>query len=322
MKQAKLHTVLVSDRRTPRRRNTENLAPTSPHHCVSTSLRHALPLTATWYQWFLAGLLMVVMGCNSSPKSSTSETPTSSSSSVASKPTEASPIPSLSPANPAAFTPAEISPPSSPPASSPVTSKPTEVSQPSSATISKQLSPPASADFTISANGIGAARVGMTLGQLKQLLAGKAEFTVKSPFIVDFDAIALSQGGKDQFYILYPAGSPLADSDIIEALVTDNPNYRTAQGVGPGTLIEQAEAVYGDATLSYNTALESREYVKFAKDSSDAIAFRIKPSQEQALVGIYPSSNTELKQTKEFQKMATIGFVEVYCRQNCPLPTR
>jgi hypothetical protein len=320
MKQAKLHTVLVSDRRTPRRRNTENLAPTSPHHCVSTSLRHALPLTATWYQWFLAGLLMVVMGCNSSPTSSTSETPTSSSSSVASQPTDASPIPSVSPANPAAFTPA--APASSPPASSPVTSQPTEASQPSSSTVSTQLSPPASADFTISANSIGAARVGMTLGQLKQLLAGKAEFTVKSPFIVDFDAIAVSQGGTDQYYILYPAGSPLADSDIIEALVTDNPNYRTAEGVGAGTLLEQAEAVYGDATLSYNTALESREYVKFAKHPSEAISFRIKPSQEQPLVGIYPSSNTELKQTKEFQKMATIGFVEVYCRQNCPLPTR
>ncbi|MCA1994869.1 MAG: hypothetical protein LDL41_22900, partial [Coleofasciculus sp. S288] len=48
----------------------------------------------------------------------------------------------------------------------------------------------------ISAGGIGPAKVGMTLGQLKQLLAGKATFQVKSPFIVDFDAIAVVQAGK------------------------------------------------------------------------------------------------------------------------------
>lgn len=90
----------------------------------------------------------------------------------------------------------------------------------------------------ISAEGIGSAKVGMTLGALKKALAGKAEFKVKSPFIVDFDAIAVIESGKEQYYILYPAGSPLADADVIEALVTDNPNYRTAEGVGPGTPIK------------------------------------------------------------------------------------
>ncbi len=173
----------------------------------------------------------------------------------------------------------------------------------------------------ISAEGIGSAKVGMTLGELKKALAGKAEFKVKSPFIVDFDAIAVSQAGKEQYYILYPAGSPLADSDVIEALVTDNPDYRTAEGVGPGTPIKQAEAVYGEATLSYNTLNESREYVKFAKLPSKAIAFRTEATQGQQLGGIYPSSKTEFKQTKEFQKTASIGLVEVYCRQNCPLPS-
>jgi hypothetical protein len=161
----------------------------------------------------------------------------------------------------------------------------------------------------------------MKFGELKKRLAGKAEFQVKSPFIVDFDAIAITQGGKEQYFILYPAGTPLADSDVIEALVTDNPNYRTAQGVGPGTPIKQAEAVYGDATLSYNSLNESREYVKFANQSSKAIAFRSDAPQGQQLVGIYPSSKTEFKQTKEFDKTASIGLVEVYCRNNCPLPS-
>lgn len=173
----------------------------------------------------------------------------------------------------------------------------------------------------ISAEGIGEAKVGMTFGELKKRLGTKAQFQVKSPFIVDFDAIAIVQSGQAQYYILYPAGVPLSDSDIIEALVTDNPNYRTAQGIGSGTPITQAEAVYGEATLSYNTVNESREYVKFAKEPSEAIAFRVAAPKGQQFAGNYPSSTAELKETKDFQKPASIGFVEVYCRQNCPLPS-
>ena len=173
----------------------------------------------------------------------------------------------------------------------------------------------------ISAEGIGEAKVGMTFGELKKRLGTKAQFQVKSPFIVDFDAIAIVQSGQAQYYILYPAGVPLSDSDIIESLVTDNLNYRTAQGIGSGTPITQAEAVYGEATLSYNTVNESREYVKFAKEPSEAIAFRVAAPKGQQFAGNYPSSTAELKETKDFQKPASIGFVEVYCRQNCPLPS-
>ncbi|HEY9649201.1 MAG TPA: hypothetical protein V6C95_00955, partial [Coleofasciculaceae cyanobacterium] len=158
-------------------------------------------------------------------------------------------------------------------------------------------------------------------GQLKQSMAGQAEFQVKSPFIVDFDAIAVTQGGTVQFYILYPAGSPLADSDIIEALITDNPNYRTAEGIGPGTPIQTAEAVYGDATLSYNTFNESREYVKFAKQPSKSMSFRLGAGNDGSLAGVYPAAKGESNETKEFKKNASIRFVEVYCGRNCPPPS-
>lgn len=250
-------------------------------------------------RWLLTGWLMglVLVGCNRSPTPSVSETPVSSS-----NPTPSNPGVVYSTSNPTPSGPIEASP------------TPGKIS-------SQPLNPPASATFTISPQGIGLAKVGMTYGQLKQLLAGKAEFQVKSPFIVDFDAIAITQDGKEQFYILYPAGVPLADSDVIEAVVTNNPNYRTAQGVGPGTLIEQAEAIYGEATLSYNTLNESREYVQFANQPSQDIAFRTQPPPNQSFAGIYSESAAELKETQKIQQRASIGFVEVYCRQNCPLPT-
>lgn len=249
----------------------------------------------------VASFLLILMGCNQSQNSTT----------------QAKPFPTTTLNTPQTVV-------TSSPAATPVaiptpTTSPSVVTSPATpkAVI---LKPPNSKEQLISADGIGSAKVGMTLGELKRLLPG-AEFTVKSPFIVDFDAIAVSQAGKDQFYILYPTLLRLADTDIIEALVTDNPNYRTAEGVGPGTPLKDAQTAYGEASLSYNTQNESREYVKFAKLNTKAIAFRVKPPQGKALAGIYSSSKGELKQTKDFQQTATINLVEVYCRENCPLPT-
>lgn len=261
-------------------------------------------------KWFLISLLMVVVGCNSSPTPSTSETPASSSSPGTSNSVDASPS-----SKQVASQPAQVS-----PTPEQTTSEPAQASPAAQRIVSKPLSPPTSSALTISPEGIGPAKVGMKLGELKKVLAGKAEFQVKSPFIVDFDALAIVQSGQEQYYVLYPAGMPMADSDVIEALVTDNPNYRTAQGVGPGTPIEQAEAVYGQATLSHNTLNESREYVTFAKQPSEDISFRTRTPQGQQFAGIYPSSSAELKETKKFQDRAVIGLVEVYCRKNCPLP--
>ncbi|MGQ4646555.1 hypothetical protein [Lyngbya aestuarii] len=170
---------------------------------------------------------------------------------------------------------------------------------------------------TITANRIGAAKLGVTLGQLKRQLGNQAQFQVKSPYIVDFDAIAVSESDEIQYYILYPAGTTLENSDIIEVLVTDNSAYQTAQGVGPEIPLRQAEAIYGDATLFFSTANESREYINFANLSAD-ISFRPKAAEDGELVGIYPSPLEEYNQTKEYREPAVIGSVEIYCRQRCP----
>jgi hypothetical protein len=115
------------------------------------------------------------------------------------------------------------------------------------------------ASLTISDRTIGAAKVGMTFGELKKALGSTALFKVESPFMVDFDAVAVSQSGKVQYRIIYAAGTKLKDADVIELLMTENSNYKTAKGVGPGMTLKQAEAIYGKATLSYNVDNESRE---------------------------------------------------------------
>ncbi|AOX04623.1 hypothetical protein BJP34_31230 [Moorena producens PAL-8-15-08-1] len=162
----------------------------------------------------------------------------------------------------------------------------------------------------------------MTLGQLKKSLGDKAKFEVKSPFIVGFDAIAVIQSGQPQYYILYPMGTPMGNSSVMEVLFTENPNYRTTKGVGPGIPLKLAEQAYGDATLSFNYASESREYVNFANLSQD-IAFRMGVAANDTnnqFSGIYVKPLKEYNQTQNYRDSATIKSVEVYCRDKCPSP--
>lgn len=166
------------------------------------------------------------------------------------------------------------------------------------------------ASLTISDRGIGAAKVGMTFGELKKALGSTAQFKVESPFMVDFDAVAVSQSGKVQYRIIYPARTKLKDTDLIEDLMTDNPNYKTVQGVGPSMTLKQAEAIYGQATLSYNVDNESREGVGFAKQPTRKIRFVPKADGKQ-FAGVYGPSQGAFYQTNKYQPNAVIKSVMV-----------
>ncbi|MBD2460403.1 hypothetical protein H6G89_05040 [Oscillatoria sp. FACHB-1407] len=157
----------------------------------------------------------------------------------------------------------------------------------------------------------------MTLGELKQKLGASAEFEVKSPFIVDFDAIAVRQSGEVKYYILHLAGQPLQDADVIQGLLTDNPSFKTAAGVGPGTSIQQAEAAYGKATLSYSTSNESREYARFEDQPADNVSFATGNGNTET-AGVYPSPIGEFNETQTFREGATIQSVLIVClSENC-----
>jgi hypothetical protein len=166
------------------------------------------------------------------------------------------------------------------------------------------------ANRTISTNGIGAARLGMTYGQLKTLLGKEAEFSIQKDFRVDFDAIEVRQSGQVQYYILYRSGKQFQSSDIIEILMTDNPNYHTAEGVSSGITLTQAEKIYGQAILYYNTANESREYVRFVEYPAKNIYFIAKGTTE-GKAGIYSPSSLEYQETNKFKEGAMIGSIEV-----------
>ena len=174
-----------------------------------------------------------------------------------------------------------------------------------------------SASLTISERGIGAAKLGMTFGELKKALGSTAQFKVESSF-ADFNAVAVSQSGKVQYRIIYPASNRitypaltnLKDTDVIESLMTDNPNYKTVEGVGPGMTLKQAEAIYGQATLSYNVDNEMREGVVFAKQPTRNIMF-VPQAEGKQFAGVYGAGKGGFFQTNKYHTNAVIKSVMV-----------
>jgi hypothetical protein len=166
------------------------------------------------------------------------------------------------------------------------------------------------ASLTISDRAIGAAKVGMTFGELKKALGATAQFKVESRLMVDFDAVAISQSGKVQYRIIYAADTKLKNTDVIEILSTENTNYKTVQGVGPGMTLKQAEAIYGKATLSYNVDNEMRENVVFAKQPTRKIMF-VPQAEGKQFAGVYGAGKGGFFQTNKYQPNAVIRSVMV-----------
>jgi hypothetical protein len=163
--------------------------------------------------------------------------------------------------------------------------------------------------------GIGDAKIGMTFKELKQKMGAQVEFPIKANFIEGFDAIAVTKAGTVQYYIPYPTGTNFTDADRIQHLMTDNPNYRTQQGVGPGTSIGQAVSVYGDATLSMSKDNESREFINFSQHPN-GLAFRPKPVGKRSFAGDYPESNDDYLKTQKYDRQAAIGQITVSCAED------
>jgi hypothetical protein len=118
---------------------------------------------------------------------------------------------------------------------------------------------------TIADGGIGAAKVGMTLAELKKNLKNSARFETQTDFTPGYNALAVKQQGKVQFYIPYPKKQKVTDNDQIKILVTDNPIYKTAEGIAPGMSIKKATEAYGDAKLVYNPKASAEEIAFFER---------------------------------------------------------
>ena len=179
-------------------------------------------------------------------------------------------------------------------------------------------------EYLISANGIGKAKLGMTLGQLKKIVDRNTEFNLVSTFVNDRNAIAVSKQGLIQYYILFDADSNEAklnptDNSLIVSLVTNNYNYQTEQGVKVGMPIKEAENICGNAILFHNLN-GTGEYIAFKNYDLDTIRFRASSlkslSNGLGFSGIYTQYPSVAYTTDKYNKGAAIAAIEISCNKD------
>jgi len=168
-----------------------------------------------------------------------------------------------------------------------------------------------SSDTTITADGVGPASLGLSPDELADALGSDYDIGDEVRITVDFNGRVITRDGDVQFR------AAMTDAgDELTLFIVSNPEYATAEGVGPTTTIAEAEAIYGDATLSWNPDNEGREFVTFANGPEGRIAFRT-PGIGGNNVGLYADGEFE---TNDYEDDAAIAAVWVSCipGSDCP----
>lgn len=166
--------------------------------------------------------------------------------------------------------------------------------------------PDAGSATLITANAVGP----VELGVAGDALAGDLgpDYTVTGPhtdIFVDQVLYEVSRDGEVHLYVGWLNGEPAA----ISLIVTENTLYRTVEGIGAGSTIDEAAEVYGNPTLNYSFSDEGREYAEFPNAPSPRMSFRVGNAGE--LSGIY-STEDEFNETNEWRPGATIQYVLVH----------
>ncbi len=165
----------------------------------------------------------------------------------------------------------------------------------------------------ITTTSIGPARLGRSISALERAFPG---------------AVAFPEDGAAQFYTLKKNGRDLIyfatrqsasmkydgkmrSSDIVTSMWTSDPQFKTSRGIGPGSWLHNAVAVYGAPRISFNPHDESGIFPAY----SDKLWFEPKaprdPKSDVRVAGIYNAQ--ELKglggTTTRFKRGARITSI-------------
>ena len=104
--------------------------------------------------------------------------------------------------------------------------------------------------------------------------------------------------------------------------MTNNDRYQTEYGVKVGTSIAEAEDIYGNAVLAYNTEGRSgEEYITFGASNPNNIKFKASYfkliSDGLGYSGIYPEYPGVSYTTDKYRDDAAIAAIEVSCNDDC-----
>lgn len=177
--------------------------------------------------------------------------------------------------------------------------------------------PARGADQLITAGQVGRVRLGMSVREVKALFPAATFRIVPLP---DLPAVvSVKDGATDAFYFSTDrmdetdgaAGAP-RDEDRLTLIVTGDARHRTAEGIGPGSSLDEAVKAYGPVKLLYSP---DAEYAKFAGAPAAALGFRVSPAAGQKSAGVYRMTPDELKdgyyESSSFHPGSKIAHVSV-----------
>ncbi len=170
-----------------------------------------------------------------------------------------------------------------------------------------------SEEFLITADGVGTAKLGMTLAEFRATML--PEMTLEPTTLgVDIpDGLQLSWYGEVQYSLGFDS-YPITENSRINIIAVRNPGFKTAEGIGAGTPLNTAIAKHGAATRSYSTENEMREAISFADgffaDAPDRMVW-IRSNQWTVtdFAGIYPESDSSYHETQAYHDHAAIGAI-------------
>lgn len=192
----------------------------------------------------------------------------------------------------------------------------TEVSPATNVAAQQAATPPRQAEkadeYLITPERMGAARLGMTVGELKRVMPAA---TYRIAVLPDTpSAVAVRQGDKDLFYFVTEADSSKlpADGERINFLITNNPRYHTETGVRPGSLLAEAVKANGKAQLYYSP---DAEYAKFSGGPAGRLGFVVAGPGGRGPAGIYQMIPENLTggyySSERFREGATISHISI-----------
>jgi len=150
---------------------------------------------------------------------------------------------------------------------------------------------PVDKDVLISSAGIGYVEIGKSLSDASRRSPDLAFERTSDGEGVALVAVGL---GSDTL-IAYTGEDDVSSAPDLERKVVSleaiTPGFMTAHGIHPGSLVSDAESVYGKITRIDRSEIESREYVTFANQPAN-LTFRLDPES-----GIFGDSSvtTSLK---------------------------
>lgn len=166
-------------------------------------------------------------------------------------------------------------------------------------------------DVLIEEDGIGVARRGLTVGELRRALP--PEFSVgelDQYFMVDVSAVPVIAGTDTLYHLLFLGLDVLEDSMRLELVATLNERARTPDGLGPGVTLAEAADRCGPLTLTYSVYDESREYVVCPTAPGNVIFRTNFFSGDEMFAGVY-STDDEYNTTTIYDPAARITLVMV-----------